>query len=150
LNPGRAWIAAHIPHTGGMCLLREVAQWSADGIVCLAGSHRAPDNPLRTAGTLGITAGIEYAAQAMAVHAALMRGDGADVPAVGYLTSVRDVRWSRSRLDDVGGDLTVRAERLSGNATAVVYGFSLHAGDAMLMSGRAGVILEAGADRRRS
>jgi hypothetical protein len=47
-----------------------------------------PDNPLRAAGSLGVANAIEYAAQAMAVHGALLGGsDGA--PQAGYLTSVR-------------------------------------------------------------
>ncbi|HEX7156529.1 MAG TPA: hypothetical protein VF229_04890, partial [Burkholderiaceae bacterium] len=49
LSLDRGWIAAHIPHAGGMCLLAEVAQWDADAIVCRADSHRAPDHPLRDA-----------------------------------------------------------------------------------------------------
>jgi predicted hotdog family 3-hydroxylacyl-ACP dehydratase len=141
LNPDQAWIAAHIPHAGSMCLLAEVAEWSQTKIVCLASSHRLAFNPLRCAGTLGITTGIEYAAQAMAVHAALL-ADGAEVPRVGYLTSVRDVHWRRQRLDDLACDLTVRAEKLAGDQGVAVYTFCLLAAQVVLMSGRASVLLE--------
>ena len=88
----RRWIAARIPHAGSMCLLDSVIAWSDSGVVCRASSHRQPANPLRSDGTLGVLAGVEYAAQAMAVHAALLEPAGA-APAAGYLASVRDARW---------------------------------------------------------
>ena len=75
MTPDRAWIERHIPHKGSMCLLDGVTQWSEAEIVCHATSHRDPGNPLRSVDRdvngLGITAGIEYAAQAMAVHGAI-------------------------------------------------------------------------------
>lgn len=140
--PDRAWIAAHIPHQGSMCLLDRVESWDEASIVCLAYSHASPDNPLCHSGSLGITNGIEYAAQAMAVHGALLAGDE-QAPAAGFLTSVRNVRWQRRRLDDIDGELVVRAERLSGNELSILYEFSLHCADALLLSGRASVMLDA-------
>lgn len=138
----RAWIAAHIPHQGGMCLLDAVVSWNETGIECRASSHRLTDNPLYSAGSLGIANGIEYAAQAMAVHGALLASDD-QIPSAGFLTSVRDVQWHRTRLDDIEHDLTVRAERLSGNEINILYRFGIHAGDAILLSGRASVMLHA-------
>ncbi len=137
----RAWIATRIPHQGSMCLLDAVEVWDESKIVCRASSHRMIDNPLRSAGGLGITTGIEYAAQAMAVHGALLAGDDAP-PAAGFLTSVRDVRWQRTRLDDVAGDLTVCAERMFGDEVNIIYSFSVHAEGAMLLQGRASVLLK--------
>ncbi len=67
----RAWIEARIPHQGRMCLLDEVVECNAQYIRCATATHRAPDNPLRSHGRLGSAAGIEYAAQAMALHGAL-------------------------------------------------------------------------------
>ena len=49
----RAWIAAHIPHQGTMCLLNAVLEWDESRIVCEAMSHNLPDNPLRAEGRLG-------------------------------------------------------------------------------------------------
>jgi len=139
----RTWIAAHIPHQGSMCLLDAVEEWNEAEIVCRASSHRLTDNPLRAAGGLGIATGIEYAAQAMAVHGALLAGDD-ETPTVGFLTSVRDVRWQRPRLDDVVGDLMVHAERISGNDVNILYRFDIQAAGAMLLCGRASVMLKAG------
>ena len=67
----RGWIESHIPHRARMCLLDEVVSWDAARISCRAVSHRDPDHPLRAHGRLGVACGVEYAAQAMAVHGAL-------------------------------------------------------------------------------
>lgn len=138
----RTWIAARIPHQGNMCLLDTVESWDESGIVCIASSHRIPDNPLRHSSSLGIANGIEYAAQAMAVHGALL-SEPDRTPDAGFLTSVRNVHWARQRLDDIEGELVVRAERLSGNISTILYDFSLHCADELLMSGRASVMLNA-------
>jgi predicted hotdog family 3-hydroxylacyl-ACP dehydratase len=136
------WIAARIPHQGDMCLLDAVTDWSAEHIVCRAVSHTDPAHPLRAAGRLGAANGIEYAAQAMAVHGALVAGaDGA--PRQGYLTSVRGVTLHVERLDDLDGPLEVRAERLSGDANNVLYRFTVGHGGRCLLEGRAAVVLDA-------
>lgn len=139
-----AWIEGHIPHQGGMCLLDGVVAWDADHIECKASGHRRADHPLRSRGRLGICTGIEYAAQAMAVHGALL-AEHETRPGAGFLTSVRDLQWQRRRLDDLAIDLTVRATRESGNALSMLYSFSLHAGTEQLMSGRATVFVNAAA-----
>lgn len=138
------WIAAHIPHQGAMCLLEAVVDWSATAIACRAGSHADPANPLRADGRLGAAAGIEYAAQAMAIHGALLAGQD-DRPRQGYLTSVRGVTLHVARLDDLPGQIDVHAERLSGDDNHILYQFSLsHAGRGLL-AGRAAVVLDAAA-----
>lgn len=135
----RDWIQAHIPHQGDMCLLHAVQHWDDAEICCIAHSHAALDNPLRNADGLRITAGIEYAAQAMAVHGALLSTPG-EKPAVGFLTSVRNVVWSGPRLDDVGDTLHIYATRISGNETSLLYDFRILSADRLLLSGRAGVL----------
>jgi len=138
------WIAAHIPHQGTMCLLDAVLDWSDAAIVCRAVSHADPVNPLCAEGRLGAAAGIEYAAQAMAVHGALIAGDDAP-PRQGYLTSVRSVSLHVARLDDLPGALEVRAERLSGDGNHILYQFSLAHAGRCLLEGRAAVVLDAAA-----
>ena len=138
----RDWIAAHIPHRGAMCLLDGVLEWDERRIVCRAASHRDVANPLRVAGILPAACGIEYGAQAMAVHGALLDAHGAPLGR-GFLASVRAVRLRAARLDDVEGPLQVSAERLGGEDDHVLYAFSI-AGDAgELVSGRAAVVLDA-------
>ena len=140
-----AWLLAHIPHQADMCLLDAVLEWDAQQIRCRAVSHRAAANPLRHAGRLGVACGIEYAAQAMAAHGAAIAAQTPDArPRAGYLASVRGVELHVARLDDVADDLSVEAERLSGDDNNILYAFSISAGPRVLLSGRAAVILDAG------
>jgi len=139
-----AWLAARLPHQADMCLLDTVDDWSAERILCRATSHRRSDHPLRADGRLGAAGAVEYAAQAMAAHGALLAGsDGR--PRAGYLVSLRSVDLAVERLDDVADDLEIVAERLSGDGNNVLYGFAVRAGDRLLAGGRAAVILDADA-----
>jgi predicted hotdog family 3-hydroxylacyl-ACP dehydratase len=137
-----AWIAAHIPHSGSMCLLDEVAEWDAERIRCTATSHLDAHNPLRAHGRLAAVCGVEYAAQAMAVHGALL-GAGEERPRAGFLASVREVEAQVARLDTLDGPLSVEAERLSGNGNNILYRFALSCGARVLLTGRAAVMLDA-------
>jgi len=145
----RDWIAAHIPHQGDMCLLNATVGWSETAISCRATSHTDPANPLRADARLGAAAGIEYAAQAMAIHGALL-ADADQAPRQGYLTSVRNVTLHVARLDDLPGPLEVQAERLSGDGNTILYQFSLSHAGRCLLEGRAAVVLNAGALSRES
>ena len=143
-----AWIEEHIPHGGRMCLLDEVIAWNTERISCRSGTHRAVDHPMRAYGRLGIACGIEYAAQAMAVHGALTApADG--TPAAGFLASLRSVRFHVSRLDDVPGDLICDAARVAGDRATALYEFELRGGAVCLLQGRATVVLDAN-ERLRS
>ena len=146
-----AWIASHIPHHGRMCLLDEVTEWDAARIQCRSTSHRAADHPLRSRGRLGAACGIEYAAQAMAIHGALAAGAGESDPGragefraeVGFLASLRDVRLYVARLDDIDGDLLCEATRTAGDAGSALYEFAVRCESGKLLSGRATVVLDA-------
>jgi predicted hotdog family 3-hydroxylacyl-ACP dehydratase len=144
----RAWIEARIPHQGRMCLLDEVLAWDAHHIRCSTGTHRALDNPLRSHDRLGIAAGIEYAAQTMALHGALASaalGASAAAPSrVGLLASVRDVRLHVLRLDDIEADLLCEVTHLAGDNLTALYEFTLRDQDKSLLAGRASVVLDAG------
>ena len=145
-------IAALIPHQGAMCLLEEVLYADEDGIVCRAVNHRDAGHPLRDEDILSAVCGIEYAAQAMAVHGALMekavertvekvvsaRGRG------GMLAAARNVIFNVERLDDIADDLIVSARKLLAEDGRLLYEFALHAGGRELVRGRASVVLAAG------
>ncbi|MBP9905288.1 MAG: 3-hydroxylacyl-ACP dehydratase [Rhodoferax sp.] len=124
-----------------MCLLDTVLAWSEQHIVCETASHFARDHPLRNADRLGAVSGVEYAAQAMAVHGALLTRPSSP-PSQGYLTSVRSLNLQVQRLDDLDGPLQVSAERLSGDERLVLYQFRLHHAGRCLMDGRASVVLD--------
>ncbi|HEY5102773.1 MAG TPA: hypothetical protein VII70_08315 [Steroidobacteraceae bacterium] len=138
----RHWIEAHIPHTGSMCLLDEVLSWDPGHIECRSATHRAVENPLRAYGRLGGICGVEYAAQSMAVHGALVAGC-TSVPAVGYLAALRGVVVHVRRLDELAGDLVISCERTNGDAATVMYQFCVCSGDLTVLAGRATVILDA-------
>lgn len=140
----RDWIAARIPHQGVMCLLDRVERWDQDGLRCIAITHRSEHNPLRAHGKLASVCGIEYAAQAMAVHGALSAGQEGR-PRAGYLASVRGTVLHVDRLDNVDGDLAVEVRRLGGDGNTVLYDFTLHAGGRALVEGRAAVVIDADA-----
>jgi predicted hotdog family 3-hydroxylacyl-ACP dehydratase len=144
MTPDHTWLLAHLPHQGSMCLLDRVDSWDAQHIQCSASSHRAPDNPLRAHGRLGAACGIEYAAQAMAAHGALLAAADS-APRAGYLASVRAVELKVARLDDIAADLRVEAVRESGDDNTILYGFSVYAGPDWLLGGRAIVVLDAAA-----
>jgi predicted hotdog family 3-hydroxylacyl-ACP dehydratase len=148
MRMNRAWIEGRIPHQGRMCLLDEVIAWNAQHIRCSTATHRALDNPLRSHHRLGIACGIEYAAQAMALHGGLASAAaGANAGAgsrVGLLASVRDVRLHVSRLDDIESDLLCEVTHLAGDNLTALYEFVLRDKDKPLLSGRASVVLDAG------
>jgi predicted hotdog family 3-hydroxylacyl-ACP dehydratase len=136
------WIASNIPHHGSMCLLEQVLSWDDQHVVCRSISHRSPDNPLRSHGRLAAACAIEYAAQAMAVHGALLQPQNARAR-FGLLTSAREVELLVARLDDVTQDLRVSAQRLHSDERSALYSFALHANDGLLARGRASLLLEA-------
>jgi predicted hotdog family 3-hydroxylacyl-ACP dehydratase len=133
-------IAALIPHQGAMCLLSAVERYDERTIVCRATSHASESNPLRMGGRLPALAGIEYGAQALALHCALLNGD-AGGSRRGVLAGARDVTLSVDRLDDVPGPLTVRAERLVADPPRLLYGFVIEDGGRELVRGRVAVVL---------
>ena len=99
-------------------------------------------NPLRSADGLLAPCAIEYAAQAMALHGALIALPGT-AARPGYLASVRNVRLTVPRLDQIVGSLQVRAERLAGDARQILYGFAVSdEHGALLVDGRAVVVLD--------
>ena len=124
-----------------MCLIDEVLDWSESEIHCRTASHRLKSNPLRTADHLRSECGIEYAAQAIAIHGALNVTPAAPAPVAGMLASVRGVELHVPRLDDVEDALTVRAWRRGGDVTALLYEFSIAGGAKTLLAGRATIVL---------
>ena len=134
-------VANFIPHQGAMCLLDGIEDWSEDRIVCRATSHRRPDHPLRDEHGLRATCAVEYAAQAVAVHAALLGRPRGGKAAIGFLTAIRDVAVSVVRLDDIDAPLTIRADRVLQRETGSIYEFTATAGDQLILTGRLSVIV---------
>lgn len=126
-----------------MCLLDSVVNWDDRHIQCRANSHRNKDNPLRLRDQLGTACGIEYAAQAMAVHGALLAPSDNSLPRAGLLVSVRGTTLHVSRLDDINADLDIEANCISNSGDHILYQFNIHADGRLLIDGRAAVVLNA-------
>jgi predicted hotdog family 3-hydroxylacyl-ACP dehydratase len=134
-------IARLIPHAGSMCLLNAVTRYDQTTIHCVAVSHRLPGNPLRENGSLHAVCGVEYAAQAMAVHGALMTGLGQSTPRSGRLAGVRSLHLNVETLDDIEADLEISAVQLLGDENSMVYEFAIDVPAGNVLKGRATVVL---------
>jgi predicted hotdog family 3-hydroxylacyl-ACP dehydratase len=139
-----AAICSLIPHHGSMCLIDTVEHWDARQIVCTSDRHRLPDNPLRSGGRLSCINGIEFAAQAMAVHGGLTNGSGECGARIGLLLSVRRCVFHCDRLDDIEAPLAIEALKIAGSEDALSYRFAVRANDVLLLEGRANVMLPRG------
>jgi predicted hotdog family 3-hydroxylacyl-ACP dehydratase len=122
-----------------MCLLDEVLSWDMTQAQCRTSTHRSLDNPLRSHERLGSACGIEYAAQTMAVHGALVASAVGGVAPAGFLASVRGVRLNIDRLDVFEADLVTAVQRVAGDESTALYEFSVSADDVVLLTGRAAI-----------
>ena len=136
-----AEIAKLLPHSGNMLLLDAVIEHDTDTIHCVARSHLATDNPLRIEGRLPAWCGIEYAAQAMAVHQGLCETK-AGTPRRGFLALIRDVVLGETDLDGLPGDLHIYAQKIIAESSRSLYQFQLSSQGKTLLSGRVAVVLQ--------
>jgi predicted hotdog family 3-hydroxylacyl-ACP dehydratase len=134
-------IAKLIPHHGAMSLLSCVNSFDAVKIHCSANSHRISTNPLLENHTLHAVCGVEYAAQAMAVHGALTSQSTDEKVRGGRLASVRAVDFYTDRLDNIHEELDVRATLLMNDDNSMMYEFTVSIPSKILLQGKATVIL---------
>jgi len=132
-------IAARIPHAGSMCLLHGVLAWDAHSISTKATSHRDHDNPLRNPQGLGVVAGIEYAAQSIAVHGSLL--SGSQTPRPGRLVSARNIRAGVRWLHLLEDELLIQAQKILGDDAGLVYDFQIASASKTVLTGRASIAL---------
>ncbi len=132
-----------IPHRGTMCLLDAVVAWDDAQIHLVTASHRRTDNPLRSDGMLRAVHLCEYGAQAMAVHGGLLAQRDGKVAAPGLLVSLRGVKLHVARVDELPGDLDVRAEKLLDAGSSWQYAFRIEHAGLVLAEGRAAVVVVA-------
>jgi predicted hotdog family 3-hydroxylacyl-ACP dehydratase len=137
----KADICRLIPHAGAMCLLDTVDAWTESCITCTATSHRDVSNPLRQREKLEAICGLEYAAQAMAVHIGLVHKTVPHRTRVGYLGGIRNVALQASRLDTLADDLLIQSTRLLAESDSFLYSFQISSSGRELMSGRASIFL---------
>jgi predicted hotdog family 3-hydroxylacyl-ACP dehydratase len=126
-----------------MRLLDTVEAWDETTIRCRTATHRDPDHPLRYRGRLSVSVGLEYAAQAMGVHAGLLDQDRQTAGLIGYVGSVRDVTFGAERLDDTASDLIVEATRLAEGDQSYMYRFTVRLDGRAIIEGRASIFIKA-------
>lgn len=119
----RSEIEARVPQSGAMCLLDRVVRWDATSIICQAASPRA-DHPLALTGGVPVVAAVEYAAQAAALHGALL--DGRREARRGRLAKLGDVELSEGWLGADTGGLTIHAQLLARSDAGCTYAFAVH------------------------
>jgi predicted hotdog family 3-hydroxylacyl-ACP dehydratase len=136
----RSRFEALIPHRGGMCLVERVLDWDEETIVCAGTGHRDAGHPLRSQdGRLSCAIGLEYAAQAAAIHGGLLAERAGTRPRAGYLAGARELRLYRPWLDDLEGELRIRAERLLGSEHSLLYRFHIECRGKPVCEGRLSV-----------
>lgn len=133
-------LCALLPHAGEMCLIESVAAYDDASIICKTLTHLGLSNPLRYKDRLSTICGVEYAAQAMALHAALL-AEQRDAPRIGFLAGLREVALHVPRLDVPHTILSVRASKLIADKGRSIYEFMLSLNDQPALSGRAAVII---------
>jgi predicted hotdog family 3-hydroxylacyl-ACP dehydratase len=119
----RAQIEVRIPHAGSMFLLDRVVRYDERRIVCEAAAPTA-EHPLARAQGLPAIAAVEYAAQAAALHGALL--DGNSEPRHGMLAKLSEVELTEGWLEAASSALTVHAELLVRGASGCMYSFTVH------------------------
>jgi len=133
-----------LPHAGRMRLVDRIVSYDEQRIVCESDSHRAADHPLADDGSLSIVVGLEYGAQAMAIHGGLLAAKAQRARARhGFLVAASDLRWFVERLDTCASPLTIEAVSELRSDNQIAYRFEIRAGDLMLLTGRASVLLDA-------
>jgi predicted hotdog family 3-hydroxylacyl-ACP dehydratase len=99
-------------------------------------------HPLARRGVVPAIAACEYAAQAAAVHGALL--DGADAPRAGMLAKIMEVDLHAPQFPLGGDAVTVVARLLSRLGTGCLYDFEVSDGARAVASGRLIVAFSSG------
>jgi predicted hotdog family 3-hydroxylacyl-ACP dehydratase len=134
-NLSKQDILRRVPHGARACLLDSVRAWDATSIICLAHAPTAT-HPYASAGAVASVVAVEYAAQATAVHGALIENSGS--AREGALAALGDVELYSAALV---GPLTVRAELISRSPAGCMYAFEVFDSDAPAARGRLTVAL---------
>jgi predicted hotdog family 3-hydroxylacyl-ACP dehydratase len=134
----RAGIERLVPHAGAMCLLDAVTEWSDAAIACTSALPGA-DHPLARNRRVPAIVATEYAAQATAVHGALLAGS--DQPRAGMLATLVDVQLATAAIPAEGDALSIRARLLGRSAGGCMYSFEVGTTGTLVASGRLMVVL---------
>ena len=132
----RDGIAELLPHAGAMVLIDRVGSYSVESILCFSNVVEK-ENPLAVEGEVGIYSGVEYAAQAMALHSTLSSSGGKAEKGV-----VAVVSKLEAYSDVLKGVIEVRAEKIDFTGDSSLYDFTVLSRDQLVLSGRMLVLLQ--------
>lgn len=133
----RTEFADLIPHAGAMSLIDRVDRWSGTDIVCRAGSHRDPANPLNFNGYLSTLHLLEYGAQTAAIHGGLLSGKARP----GFFAAARNACFFVDDLAILKTDLLIAAKVQLSIRSGAVYDIVINDLDPrLLFKGRITVI----------
>ncbi len=133
-----------LPHAGAMVLLDEVQECDKQKIVCAANSHLDQANPLMIDGALSVFAGIEYAAQAMALHNFMLAARAGGAPGEarqGVVAVASKLQSFCQRLDLLKDTLVIEVAMIDQTGDSSMYEFKLLSAQADVLSGRLLVML---------
>ncbi len=123
-----------IPHGEQMSLIDAVEFWDDARIQCTTKSHQSPLNPLLDNGQLKSVLLIEYAAQAMAIHGALLHRSLASEQKTAkqqklqVIGSVKNLNIHVDTFQSYTQIINIEATRLMTNETGAIYTFTASAG----------------------
>ena len=122
----REEIARWIPHGPSMLLLERLIHSDPDRLVALGRSPQDSEIPLRNSrAQLPISAALEYASQAMALHQALSTDSDSPSPRQGFLVRVRNFEWITASLDRLSPDIRIEVILEHGSENVALYRFRL-------------------------
>jgi predicted hotdog family 3-hydroxylacyl-ACP dehydratase len=138
-----------LPHTGLMCLIDQVISKDKRSLVATTSSHLQADNPLLYNDRINSIIGIEYAAQTMAIHAAIeyIKNNPQQKKSMGgYLATTRNVNIYSDILyrsdSNNFSPLIISVNLLMQDTQGYTYEFTIDCDTNKLISGRLTIFLK--------
>ncbi|MHA1539397.1 MAG: hypothetical protein ACTSXQ_02860 [Alphaproteobacteria bacterium] len=128
-----------IPHDGTMLLIDKVLSFDAENLVACTQTHLDLKNPLLKEGRLRAVCGIEYGAQAIALHRSL--ADKKEQKE-GYLISVRGIKLYVEEINNVEKDLQITVKSVLKGSDNSIYHFAIRTENQLLIEGNATVLIK--------
>ena len=126
-------IAALIPHGKGMSMISEIVSWDANTIHCRSNRLAEASNPLCENGELSSIVLVEYAAQAAAIHGALLNSAlGEQRPA--YIGAVKNIELFMQQANN-RESIDIHADCLMNNGAGAIYEVAIQQ-QTMLLRGK--------------
>ena len=146
----REEISIYLPHKGTMMLIDKIESFTENEIIAKSINHLDINHPLLKENRLGLAIGIEYAAQASAIHSRInaevnIQNIDKHLPNVqtslapiipGKLVSVREINCFSKYLNIPKTSLIISAKQEQVSAQALIYSFLVANENQKLISGR--------------